>query len=79
MGFKDTSFGDRITIDPEVRSGKPVIKGTRITVYDVLEYLAGGMTEDDILTDFPSLEREDIRAVLAFAAARERRLVSSAA
>jgi uncharacterized protein (DUF433 family) len=62
-----------------VRSGKPVIKGTRITVYDVLEYLAGGMTEDDILTDFPSLEREDIRAVLAFAAARERRLVSSAA
>lgn len=74
MGFKE-----RITIDPEVRSGKPCIRGTRITVYDVLEYLAGGMTEDQILEDFPSLEREDIRATLAFAAARERRLASSIA
>lgn len=64
---------DRITITPGVRSGKPCVKGTRITVYDVLEYLAGGMTEDEILTDFEALEREDIRAVLAFAAARERR------
>ena len=57
---------ERITINPEVRSGKPCIKGTRITVYDVLEYLAGGMSEDEILEDFPSLEREDIRAVLEF-------------
>jgi uncharacterized protein (DUF433 family) len=73
------SFEDRITIDPEVRSGKPCIKGTRITVYDILEYLAGGMTEDEILKDFPSLKREDIRAALAFAAARERRLASSVA
>ncbi len=72
-------FQGRITIDPEVRSGKPCIKGTRITVYDVLEYLAGGMTEDEILEDFPSLQREDIRAVLEFAAMRERRLASSMA
>lgn len=73
------SLEDRITIDPEVRSGKPCIKGTRITVYDILEYLAGGMTEDQILEDFPNLKREEIRAVLAFAAARERRLASSVA
>ena len=72
-------FNDRITIDPEVRGGKPCIRGTRITVYDVLEYLAGGMSEDQILEDFPSLQREDIRAVLEFAAARERRLASFAA
>jgi uncharacterized protein (DUF433 family) len=65
---------ERITVTPGVRSGKPCIKGTRITVYDVLEYLAGGMTEDEILADFPSLTRDDIRATLAFAAARERRL-----
>ena len=70
---------DRISVDPEVRTGKPCIKGTRITVYDVLEYLAGGMTEDQILDDFPSLKAEDIRACLAFAAARERRLSSPAA
>ena len=68
---------DRIEISPGVRSGKPCIKGTRITVYDILEYLAGGMTEDQILADFPSLIREDIRATLAFAAARERRLAGS--
>ena len=68
---------ERITIRPGVRSGKPCIRGTRITVYDVLEYLAGGMTEDEILADFPSLTREDIRAALAFAAARERRLAGS--
>jgi uncharacterized protein (DUF433 family) len=71
------SFDERIAIDPEIRGGKPVIRGTRITVYDILEYLAGGMTEDQILDDFPSLEREDIRAVLEFAAERERRLASS--
>lgn len=70
---------DRITINPEVRSGKPCIRGTRITVYDILEYLAGGMTQEQILEDFPSLNREDIRAVLEFAAARERRLASSVA
>ena len=70
---------DRVTVIPGVRSGKPCIKGTRITVYDVLEYLAGGMTEAQILADFPDLTAEDIRACLAFAAARERRLASSSA
>jgi uncharacterized protein (DUF433 family) len=70
---------ERITVSPAVRSGKPCIKGTRITVYDVLEYLAGGMTEDKILGDFPDLTREDIRAALAFAATRERRLSNSVA
>ena len=73
------SLEDRISIDPEVRSGKPCIRGTRITVYDIPEYLAGGMTEAQILEDFPSLQQADIRATLAFAAARERRLASSAA
>ena len=67
---------DRITLDPEMRGGKPCIRGLRITVYDVLEYLASGMTEAEILADFPDLEAEDIRAALAFAAERERRLVS---
>jgi len=67
------SWEDRITIKADVRSGKPCIQGTRITVYDILEYLAGGMSEDDILRDFPSLVREDIRAALSFAATRERR------
>ena len=70
---------ERISVNPAVRSGKPCIKGTRITVYDVLEYLAGGMSEDQILSDFPDLAREDIRAVLGFAAARERRLTNSVA
>ncbi|MBI5378662.1 MAG: DUF433 domain-containing protein [Nitrospirae bacterium] len=70
---------DRITITPGVRSGKPRIKGTRMTVYDILEYLAGGMTEAQILADFPDLTAEDLRACLAFAAARERRLASSSA
>jgi uncharacterized protein (DUF433 family) len=67
---------ERIVINPAVRSGKPVVRGTRITVSDVLEYLAGGMTPDEILTDFPDLNAEDIRAVLAFAAQREHRLFS---
>ena len=66
-----------ITIDPAKRGGKPVIRGMRITVYDVLEYLAAGMSEDDVLRDFPDLTREDIRACLAFAADRERKLASS--
>ena len=69
----------RISVNPTVRSGKPCIKGTRITVYDVLEYMAGGMSEGEILADFPDLAAEDIRACLAFAAARERRLSSSVA
>lgn len=70
---------ERISVNPSVRSGKPCIKGTRITVYDVLEYLAGGMTEDEILADFPDLTRDDVRACLGFAAARERRMSTSTA
>jgi uncharacterized protein (DUF433 family) len=70
------SYRNRITIEPGKRGGKPCIRGLRITVYDILEYLAGGMTEQQILQDFPDLELEDIRACLAFAADRERKLVS---
>jgi uncharacterized protein (DUF433 family) len=69
-------YRDRIVIDPEIRFGKPRVKGTRITVGDVLSYLAAGMTEPEILADFPRLSRDDIRACLAFAADRERRVVS---
>ena len=65
-----------ITIEPEKRGGKPCIRGLRITVYDILDYLASGMSEDDILRDFPDLIREDIRASLAFAADRERKLTT---
>lgn len=68
-----------ITIEPGKRSGKPCIRGMRITVYDVLEYLASGMSADEIVADFPELTHEDIRAVLAFAADRERRLAGDAA
>jgi uncharacterized protein (DUF433 family) len=67
---------DRISVDPAVRFGEPCVHGTRISVGDVLSYLAGGMSEDDILADFPQLSRDDIRACLAFAAERERRLAS---
>lgn len=63
---------DRITIEPGKRSGKACIRGTRITVADVLDYMAGGMTEDDILRDFPELQADDIRAALAFAARGQR-------
>lgn len=69
-------YRDHIVIDPTVRFGKPVVRGTRVTVGDVLSYLAGGMSEDDILADFPQLSRDDIRACLAYAAERERRLAS---
>ena len=69
-------YQSRITIEPGKRSGKPCIRGLRITVYDVLEYLASGMTETQILADFPDLTSEDIRACLAFAADRERKMVS---
>lgn len=69
-------YRDRITIEPGKRSGKPCIRGLRITVSDVLEYLAAGMTEDEILAEFADLERDDIRAALSFAADRERRLMA---
>jgi uncharacterized protein (DUF433 family) len=68
-----------ITIEPGKRSGKPCIRGMRITVSDVLGYLAAGMSEDEVLADFPYLTREDIRACLAFAADRERRIAVAAA
>ena len=73
------NWQEHITVDPSIRSGKPCIKGTRITIYDVLEYLAGGMSEEEILADFPDLTLKDIRACLAFAATRERRLSNSVA
>ena len=69
-------YQGRISIEPGKRGGKPCIRGLRITVYDVLDYLASGMSEQEILDDFPDLTRDDIRACLAFAADRERRLVS---
>ena len=65
-----------ITIDPDKRSGKPCIRGTRMTVTDVLEYLAGGMTSVELLAEFPDLTLEDIHACLAFAADRERKLMT---
>jgi len=64
---------ERIGVDPTIRFGKPCVRGTRITVGDVLGYLAGGMSEDEMLRQFPQLVREDIRACLAYAAERERR------
>lgn len=67
-----------ITIEPGKRSGKPCIRGMRITVYDILEYLAGGMTEAEILEDFSELTLEDIKACLAFAADREKKLFVAA-
>ena len=69
-------YREYITIEPGKRGGKPCIRGLRITVYEVLEYLASGMSEADILRDFPDLTRDDVRACLAFAADRERKLVS---
>ena len=70
---------DRIAMDPAVRFGKPCVQGTRISVGDVLEYLAAGMSENEILADFPQLTRDDIRACLAYAAERERRTLSTPA
>jgi uncharacterized protein (DUF433 family) len=64
-------YKDRITIEPGKRGGKPCIRGMRITVYDVLSYLAAGMTEQEILDDFPYLTKEDILACLSYAADRE--------
>lgn len=65
---------ERITIDPAKRSGKPCIRGLRITVYDVFDWLASGMTPDEILEDYPELERDDIQACFKFASEREKRL-----
>ena len=72
-------YRQRITIDPLVRSGKPCVRGTRITVGDVLDYLGGGMTVAEVLEDFPDLKAEDVQACLSFAADRERRLIAAVA
>lgn len=65
-------YREIITIEPGKRGGKPCIRGMRITVYDVLQYLASGMTHEQILKDFPYLKEDDIRACLSYAADRER-------
>jgi uncharacterized protein (DUF433 family) len=70
-----TSYQKIITIEPGKRSGKPTIRGLRITVYDVLSYLAAGMTPEQILDDFPALTAEDIKACLSYAADRERQVL----
>lgn len=68
-------YRNYITIEPNKRGGKPCVRGLRITVYEVLEYMASEMTEEEILEDFPDLTREDLKACLAYAADRERRLM----
>jgi len=67
-------YSDKITIDPNIRFGKPCVKGTRITVYDVLGWLASGMTYDQIIHDYQEVSLEDIKACLAYAADREHKL-----
>jgi uncharacterized protein (DUF433 family) len=73
------NYQDIITIEPGKRSGKPCIRGMRITVYDVLSYLASGMTQDEILEDFPYLTATDILACLSYAADREQKTLTIAA
>ena len=68
------NYRDRITLEPGKRGGKPCIRGLRITVYDVLEWLASGMSTAEIIADFPELTPEDIQAALAYAADREPRV-----
>ncbi len=77
LGFtiRAMNYGNIITIEPGKRGGKPCVRGMRITVYDVLEYLASGMTQQEVLEDFPYLTEEDLRACLAYAADREKRLM----
>lgn len=69
------NYREYITIEPNKRGGKPCVRGLRITVYEVLEYLASEMSEAEILDDFPDLTREDLKACIAYAADRERRLM----
>jgi uncharacterized protein (DUF433 family) len=71
-------YTDLITIEPGKRGGKPCIRGMRITVYDVLSYLASGMTTEEVLADFPYLTAEDVRACLSYAADRERQTTTVA-
>jgi len=67
-------LSEKITISPEIRFGKPCIKNTRITVYDILSWLASGMSVADVIKDFPELSKEDVQAALYFAADREKRI-----
>ena len=71
------NYRNLITIEPNKRGGKPCVRGLRITVYEVLEYLASEMTEAEILDDFPDLTREDLKACIAYAADRERRFIAA--
>ena len=73
------NYQDIITIEPGKRSGKACIRGMRITVYDVLSYLASGMTQAEVLADFPYLTQEDILACLSYAADREQKILTVAA
>ena len=68
------NYKNIISINPEIRFGKPCVRNTRISVFDVLSYLASGMTEEEILSDFPELSAEDIKACLAYAADREHKI-----
>jgi uncharacterized protein (DUF433 family) len=70
--MQQVDYKEYIEVNPEIRFGKPVIKGTRITVYDVLQWLASGLTHEDILEDFPQLNKNALLACLAYAANRER-------
>jgi uncharacterized protein (DUF433 family) len=76
-GILTMNYRDYITIEPNKRGGKPCVRGLRLTVYEVLEYLASEMTEAEILDDFPDLTREDLKACIAYAADRERRFVTA--
>ena len=70
-------YRDYITIEPNKRGGKPCVRGLRITVYEVLEYMASEMTEQEILADFPDLTHEDLKACISYAADRERRMMTA--
>jgi len=72
------NYQERISIDPAIRSGKPCIRGTRIAVADIFDYLGGGMSVAEVLEDFPDLKPEDIQACFAYAADRDRRLHATA-
>ena len=71
------NYRDIITVEPDTRGGKPCVRGLRITVYEVLEYLASEMTDAEILEDFPDLTRADLKACIAYAADRERRFTTA--
>jgi uncharacterized protein (DUF433 family) len=80
LGFlMSTSYQHIVTVEPGKRGGRPCIRGMRITVADILGWLASGMSHAEIIADFPELTEEDVRAALAYAADRERRIITAAA